>query len=236
MPIFNPIQDLDPSGTYTKKMKSNENNSSYCPDTKHSWPSTQVKKRVKNLGKYKYWISAKPGTYTKCPYKVSLNIKFVGSSQEIDLRDAKNTHHRSLCTYVMRYDAYIQSRPRSSPKWYIYHKKWNLVKRIQVIIRTPTVDGRTDGQKDGRTGWIQYTPINFVARGIITMSLSANFDMARTLWYTRAMLTPKYPRLPRSIQRATCWDCGTVGTVKQSSHMSTCRGWRPWNSQAHETV
>ena len=41
MPIFNPIQDLDPSDIYTKK-KSNEKNSSYGLDTKHSWPSTQV--------------------------------------------------------------------------------------------------------------------------------------------------------------------------------------------------
>ena len=38
----------------------------------------------------------------------------------------------------------------------------NPQKRIRVIIRTPTTDGRTDGrtdrQTDGRTGWIQYTP------------------------------------------------------------------------------
>ena len=33
-------------------------------------------------------------------------------------------------------------------------KNWNPMKRFQVIIRTPTADGRTDG----RTGWIQYTP------------------------------------------------------------------------------
>ena len=41
----------------------------------------------------------------------------------------------------------------------------NPLKRIRVIIRTPThgrtdgrTDGRTGGQTDGRTGWIQYTP------------------------------------------------------------------------------
>ena len=39
----------------------------------------------------------------------------------------------------------------------------NPLKRIRVIIRTPThgrTDGRTDRQRqtDGRTGWIQYTP------------------------------------------------------------------------------
>ena len=48
----------------------------------------------------------------------------------------------------------------------IYVKKnLNPLKRIRVIIRTPThgrTDGRTDrqtdGQTGGRTGWIQYTP------------------------------------------------------------------------------
>ena len=37
----------------------------------------------------------------------------------------------------------------------------NPLKRIRVIIRTPThgrTDRQTDGQTDGRTGWIQYTP------------------------------------------------------------------------------
>ena len=33
MVIFNPMQDLHPSDTYTKKSKSNEKNSSYHPDT-----------------------------------------------------------------------------------------------------------------------------------------------------------------------------------------------------------
>ena len=27
-----------------------------------------------------------------------------------------------------------------------------------------------------------------------------------------------------------CWDCETVGTVKQSRYISMCRGWRPWSS------
>ena len=42
MLIFNHIQDLHPSDTYVKKLKFNENNSSFRPNTKHSWPSTQV--------------------------------------------------------------------------------------------------------------------------------------------------------------------------------------------------
>ena len=47
----------------------------------------------------------------------------------------------------------------------------NPLKRIRVIIRTPThrrTDGRTDGQTDGRTGWIQYTPLNFVSGGFVS--------------------------------------------------------------------
>ena len=40
----------------------------------------------------------------------------------------------------MRYDAHIQSHPRSSPKWYIYQKNLNPLTRIQVIIWTPTAD------------------------------------------------------------------------------------------------
>ena len=40
----------------------------------------------------------------------------------------------------------------------------------------------------------------------------------------------KYPRLPRSVH------VQSVETVKPSRYMSTCRGWRPWNSQACEAV
>ena len=40
--------------------------------------------------KYKYWNSAKPGTYIMCPHKGSLNIKFESSSWKIDFRNAKN--------------------------------------------------------------------------------------------------------------------------------------------------
>ena len=61
------------------------------------------------------------------------------------------SHDQPLYAYLMRYDAHIESHPRSSPKWYMCQKNWNLMKRIQVIIRAPTADGRTDGQTDGRT-------------------------------------------------------------------------------------
>ena len=33
-------------------------------------------------------------------------------------------------------------------------------------------DGQTDGRTDGRTGWFQYTPPNFVAGGIMKMTLT----------------------------------------------------------------
>ena len=58
------------------------------------------------------------------------------------------SHDQPLCAYLMRYAAHIQSHPRSLPKWYITEKNWNPMKRIQVIIRTPTADRQTDGRTD----------------------------------------------------------------------------------------
>ena len=106
-----------------------------------------IKKSVKNWEKYKYWNSANPETYTLCPHKVSLNVKFEGSSWK--------TEGRMLIFNLIQdlhpSDAYTE-------------KNWNPMKRTKVIIRTSRVDGRTEGQ----TGWIQYTPLNFVAGGIKT--------------------------------------------------------------------
>ena len=100
-----------------------------------------------------------------CPHKVSLTIKFEGSSWKkltSGMPKMPMSDDQPLCAYLMRYDAHIQSHPRASPKWCIYQKNLNLVKRIEVIIQTPTadgrMDGRTEGQMDGRTEWIQYTP------------------------------------------------------------------------------
>ena len=39
---------------------------------------------------------------------------------------------------------------------------------VDATGRTRKVNGQTDGQTDRQTGWIQYTPPNFVAGGIIT--------------------------------------------------------------------
>ena len=63
------------------KLKSNENNTSYCPDTKHSWPSPQFhKEKRKKIGKNtNIEIQQNPGLVSFV-YKVSLNIKFDGSS------------------------------------------------------------------------------------------------------------------------------------------------------------
>ena len=136
MLILNPIQDTDPRDTYVKK-------------------SRKAKKFGKNRN---IEIQQNPGLIS-C---VSLNIKFEGSSWEIDFRNAKKSHDQPLCTYLMRYDAHLQSHPRYWPKGYLCKKNWNPMKRIQVVIRTPTADGGTDGRTDRRTdrqtGWIQYTP------------------------------------------------------------------------------
>ena len=71
----------------------------------------------------------------------------------------------------MGYDAQTQSHPRSSPKWYINRQNWNPMKIIQVIIRTPTADGRTDRRTQIRKEGIQCKPpppppLNFVVEGI----------------------------------------------------------------------
>ena len=78
--------------------------------------------------------------------------------------------------------------------------------------------------------------LNYAAN---TLSSLPTFTLSHHYWAqylscniheTRAeTLTPKYPRLPRSIY------VQHVETVKQSRQMSTCREWRAWNSEAHET-
>ena len=85
-----------------------------------------------------------------CPHKVS-SIKFEGSSWKIDFRNAKmpKSHDQPLCAYLMRYDGHIQSHPRSSPKWCIYQKNLNPVKRIRYHLDTD--GGQMDGWTDGRT-------------------------------------------------------------------------------------
>ena len=35
---------------------------------------------------------------------------------------------------------------------------------------------------------------------------------------------------------AACWDCETVGIMKQSRCLSMRKGWRPWSSQACEAI
>ena len=50
-----------------------------------------INKSVKKIQeKYQYWHLAKPGTYIMCPYTVSIDIKFEGSSWKIDFKNAKN--------------------------------------------------------------------------------------------------------------------------------------------------
>ena len=59
---------------------------------------------------------------------------------------------------------------------------------VDATGRTQKVNGQTDRQTDRQTGWIQYTPPNFVAGGIITMGrkcsiLQRNARMERICWY-----------------------------------------------------
>ena len=118
------------------------------PDTKHSWPSTQVHwEKRKKIGKIQVLKFSKTVTYLICPHKVFWisSLKALPEKLTSGMPKMLKSHDQPLCAYLMRYDAHIPSHSRSSPKRYIYWKNWNLMKRIQVIIRTPTADGRTDG-------------------------------------------------------------------------------------------
>ena len=92
MHIFNPIQDLDPSDTYSKKW--NQMKTIHIivrTSTTHHRTPRFIKESVKKTQeKYKYWNSAEPGTYIMWPHKASLNFKFEGSNWKIDPRNAKN--------------------------------------------------------------------------------------------------------------------------------------------------
>ena len=71
----------------------------------------------------------------------------------------KLSHDQSLCTYLMRHDAHLQSHPRSWPKWYIYPKKLKSDEKNQSF--HPDTDGRTN---------------NFIVGGII--SVHTKFELA----------------------------------------------------------
>ena len=153
MPIFNEVwRCYSHQRSWPKwhicqiSLESNQNKSSYRPDTKHSWANTQVHlEKRKKFGKNTYiQIQQNPGLISCFPLS-SPNIPSLKALTE------KFTHDQPLCTYLMRYDAHIQSPPRSWPKLHIPNKSWNPMKRIQVIIWTSTVDGRTDGQTDRQT-------------------------------------------------------------------------------------
>ena len=79
----------------------------------------------------------------------SLSLKALAGKLTSGMPKMPKSHDKPLYAYLMRYEAHIQSHPRSSPKWYICQKNWNPMKRIQVIIRTPKADDLTDGQTDG---------------------------------------------------------------------------------------
>ena len=72
------------------------------------------------------------------------------------------------------------------------------MKKIQVIIRTPAADERTDG----RTGWIQYTlpPLNCIAKGIINDSEFTSFviqvfviDNKAIVWLSQYQFIARIP-------------------------------------------
>ena len=73
----------------------------------------------------------------------------------------------------------------------------------------------------------------------MTKFLSFRFDkqyQTEATVQTRGTLNAEIPSAASISMWAHSWDCEAVGTVKQSSHTSTCSWWIPWNSSDPEAV
>ena len=117
-------------------------------------------------------MSEHPGLLGKC-FSKTQDLYQVSPVRALNIRNLKiqtqkltsgmpkvhKSHDQPLCIYLMRYDADIQSQPRSLAKWNI-DRCFCL---NQMSYHHPDTDGRTDDsqQRDGwtvgQTGSIQYT-------------------------------------------------------------------------------
>ena len=125
--------------TYTPKIfKSIEIKLSCRPGTKQSWASHRDNKiYIKNTSVGSRQI---PRTYLR-----TLNIPNLKCRTENQFQECPNVQVIWSAIMNIFKCADIQSLPRFLPKWYIYtNNSWNLMKRIRVIIQTPT--WLTDGQ------------------------------------------------------------------------------------------
>ena len=82
-----------------------------------------IKKSVKNSEKNTHIkIQKNPGTYIIIQSLWLLGLKSLAGKLTSGIPKMPKSHDQPLCAYIMKYDAHIQSHPRSSPMWYIYQK------------------------------------------------------------------------------------------------------------------
>ena len=67
------------------------------------------------------------------------NLKAQTKKLAAGMLKLRKSYNRPLCTYLMSYDANIQSRPRSRLKWYIYQTVWEVIFRIPIHNKRSTM-------------------------------------------------------------------------------------------------
>ena len=83
-------------------------------------------------------------------------------SRSNDLEDIGQDQRSSHATHLLML-VIICTKYGKNPSW-----------TVDATGRTRKVNGQTDRQTDRQTGWIQYTPPNFVAGGIINIQFVAS--------------------------------------------------------------
>ena len=136
------------------------------------------------------------------------------------------SHDQPLCAYWMRYDADIQSHPRSWPKWNDIYTKyhWNPMKTVQVIIRTTNTRARTQVHEEKCKKFRKYTNIDIQQnlRLILHVSLrSLNIPCLKAL---AEKLTSGMPKMCKSHDRPLC-----TYLVRYETHIQPSpRSWPKW--------
>ena len=90
-----------------------------CP---HSGSLRKAQKIGKNTN---VEIKQNPGLISCVPIRSLYisSLKALAGKFTSEMPKMPKSHDQPLCAYLMRYDAHLQSHPRSWPKWYIYQNK-----------------------------------------------------------------------------------------------------------------
>ena len=138
------------------------------------------------------------------------------------------SHDQSLCAYLMRFDAHLQSHPRSWPKWYLYRKKWNPMKTIQVIFRTPSTHDRAPRfikKSVKNSGKIQI--LKFSKHRTLYINITCPHKVSLNILSLKALagkLTSGTPKMPKSHDQPLC-----VYLMRYDTHLqSHPRFWPKW--------